>query len=1138
MEQALQHETSKPGHDFEARVNALTRVALDAVVMMDPEGRITDWNPQAEITFGWSREEAMGRLLSHTIIPLRYQEAHTRGFRRFLETGGKGVPNKRMEIEAVHRDGREFPVDLAISAVHSGGASTFVAFVRDTSARKRVEEALAEETEALYSLMDSTQDSIYFKDVAGRFTRINRAHAQALGISNPLQALGKTDADFFDRDFAQAAQADEQQMMQSGTSLIGKVECVRPNGGTEIWYSTTKVVLKDSQQRVAGILGVSRDITQLNRVQEELRTNEQELRKARDELEIKVAKRTSELRRSAQGLQRSEFYLAEGQRLGHTGSWALNPSGFFEYWSRELFQIYGLDPQKGAPTLDQYLATIHRQDRDFMAETVKRMCEQGSGCDVKKRIIRPDGAVRYVRCVGIPVLDNGVLKRFLGTAMDVTEQEQLTQELQRREAYLAEAQRLSHTGSFGWKPDSGEIVWSEETYRVFEYEHAVKPTIDLLVQRVHPEDRPAFLKVVESASAGATQFEHTYRWLLPDGSVKHIHAVAHALQDASGSREFVGAATDITSIKRAEEELRTSEAYLAEAQRLSHTGSWAWNPVTDDIRYWSEECYCVLGFDPLGPPPRFETFFQRLHPADRAPVREQFEKAIRDKADFEFGYRIVHPDKGVRDIHVVGHAVLDRSGELHEFVGTVIDITERKAAEEALRSSEGYLSEAQRLSHTGSWAWSPDTDVRYWSEECYRVLGFDPRDGLPRIEELIQRIHPDDQPAFRESAKRTNHNKLDVEVDYRIVHPGGAVRDIHSIGHPVFSPCGDVIEYTGTVIDITERKRAEQELQQLVDLVPQIIVVFDSDGKVIHANRVAREYTGLTHEEFRSLDVFGRLIHPDDVEKVGAARKHGFAGSEPFELDARVLGKDGIHRWFLGRYNPLVEEGRVRRWYVSATEIESRKQEEERVRQENVRLEERTRIAQELHDTLLQSVLSASMQLGVTVDGVPSDSHVKVRLDRILQLMQQGIEDGRKALQGLRLSDTAPLDLVQAFSGIQRELAVPSDVEFRVTVIGEKRPLPLAIQHEIYRIGREALINAFRHSRATRVEVELEYADSELRMRIRDNGCGVGPRVLETGREGHWGLAGMRERATRLGGLLKVFSSATGTEIELSLPLM
>jgi PAS domain S-box-containing protein len=717
----------------------------------------------------------------------------------------------------------------------------------------------------------------------------------------------------------------------------------------------------------------------------------------------------TEQERLTEELRLSEHYLSEGQRLAHMGSWVFNPAGFFSHWSRELLRMYGLDPAQEAPNLEEYLALIHPQDREFMTSLIKKMVVEALGCDVTKRIVRPNGELRYIRCVGTPVVEDGTLQRIVGTAIDVTEHELLTRELRRREAYLAEAQRLSHTGSFGWKPDTGEIVWSEETYRIFECDHAVKPTIDLLVQNVHPEDRPDFLKVIKSASAGAARFEHTYRWLLPDGSVKHVHALAHALQDARANREFVGAATDVTSIKRAEEELRKSEAYLAEAQRLSQTGSWAWNPVTGDIRYWSEECYRVLGFDPHGPPPRFEAFFQRLHPDDQAPVREQYEKAIRDKADFEFDYRLVHPDKGVRDIHVVGHAVLDRSGDFGEFVGTVIDIT--------------------------------------------------------------------------------------------------------------------------------ERKRAEQELQQLVDLVPQMIVVVGPDGKWIHANRMAREYTGLTLEEFRSKEVIGRAIHPDDVEGARIVRERGLAGSEPFELDTRQLGKDGIYRWFLWRYNPLVEEGRVRRWYVSATEIESRKQEEERIRQENVRLEERTRIAQELHDTLLQNFLSASMQLGATVNGVPSDSPVKVRLDRILQLMEQGIEDGRKALQGLRLSDTALLDLVQAFSGIQRELAVPSDVEFRVTVIGEKRPLHLAIQHEIYRIGREALINAFRHSRATRVEVELEYADSELRMRVRDNGCSVDPRVLATGREGHWGLAGMRERAAKIGGLLKICSNASaGTEVELSIP--
>jgi len=130
----------------------------------------------------------------------------------------------------------------------------------------------------------------------------------------------------------------------------------------------------------------------------------------------------------------------------------------------------------------------------------------------------------------------------------------------------------------------------------------------------------------------------------------------------------------------AETARRESEAYLAEAQRLSHTGSWAWAPATGEIRYWSEETYRVLGFDPDAGPPRFEKFFGRLHPEDQGRVRELFGKAIAQNADFETDYRVVHPNGDIKDIHAVGHPVSGEAGHFVEFVGSVIDITERKRA--------------------------------------------------------------------------------------------------------------------------------------------------------------------------------------------------------------------------------------------------------------------------------------------------------------------------------------------------------------------------------------------------------------------------------------------------------------------------
>jgi signal transduction histidine kinase len=201
------------------------------------------------------------------------------------------------------------------------------------------------------------------------------------------------------------------------------------------------------------------------------------------------------------------------------------------------------------------------------------------------------------------------------------------------------------------------------------------------------------------------------------------------------------------------------------------------------------------------------------------------------------------------------------------------------------------------------------------------------------------------------------------------------------------------------------------------------------------------------------------------------------------------------------------------------------------------RIEERTRIARELHDTLLQGVISASMQLHIAVDCLPTDSPSRPAFARILQLTGQVIDEGRNAVRGFRAADREMSELGGALSRVPQELNFQDRTDFRVIVEGNQQPLHAVIRDEVYAISREALVNALRHSRASHIRVDVEYSASHLRVLVWDDGCGMDAQVQATGRDGHWGMSGMRERTQRIGGKLKILSRAgAGTEVELRVP--
>jgi formate hydrogenlyase transcriptional activator len=222
--------------------------------------------------------------------------------------------------------------------------------------------------------------------------------------------------------------------------------------------------------------------------------------------------------------------------------------------SPELYRIFGFDPSKQW-ALSDYVKLVHAGDRALVQQILDDMIAQGVGCDIKKRLVGPHGEVRVIRCLGTPVLENGKAVRFMGTLVDITEQENTSLELQRREAYLAQAQALSHTGSFGLNLSTGELIWSDETFRILNYKRTVKPTLELVFKRVHPDDVLSLQQAVEDAKQGKS-LDVEHRLLMPDGSVKHVQVIARPLKSESGDLELVGSVMDVTARQRAFDEIK------------------------------------------------------------------------------------------------------------------------------------------------------------------------------------------------------------------------------------------------------------------------------------------------------------------------------------------------------------------------------------------------------------------------------------------------------------------------------------------------------------------------------------------------------------------------------------------------------
>jgi PAS domain S-box-containing protein len=468
---------------------------------------------------------------------------------------------------------------------------------------------------------------------------------------------------------------------------------------------------------------------------------------------------------------------------------------------------------------ESVLNVFLEEDRAFVRKCVAVCLEtvgQSHTWEIQK--IRKDGSLLWVRENAKAMRRANDKLVVLVACEDVTERNRTEQALQQSEAYLAHAQGLSHTGSFGWQVATGEIIWTAETFRIFGYDPATRPNIQLVIERTHPDDRAAVQRTVDQATRDGNDFEHEYRLLMPDGSVKQVHALARATINAAGSLEFVGAVTDVTVTRQAEQRLRRSEAYLEEAQHLSHTGSWSWDVRRDDFAYRSAEVYRLFGFDPEQGASA-EEIQSRIPAEDLQMLGEVVRKTVRARqGQFEFDFRILLPGGATRRIHSVAHPVLDRDGEVSEILGTHMDVTEQFAARERLEKAVLALRESEQrfrdYAETASdWLWETGPDHRFTHLSEHTSAAASAATGMLRWE--ISSDLGSEPEKWRQHRATLEAHLPFRDLVYRSENRLGSPIYVRTSGKPLFDSNGVFLGYRGVSTDITAIIRADQAEQAL-----------------------------------------------------------------------------------------------------------------------------------------------------------------------------------------------------------------------------------------------------------------------------------------------------------------------------------
>lgn len=429
----------------------------------------------------------------------------------------------------------------------SGRLTGWYVLLIDIDERRRAEEALrlsearlADARRDLQLTIDTIPVFVAIYEPDGTRSFVNRTWQDYMGLTlEEATGAGARAFPHFHPDDAERNDRAWRASLESGEALAIEVRVLRADGQYR-WHKSLRAPLHNERGEVIRWYSVGIDIEDQKRAEEAFSASERNLKLIIDTIPA-VA-------------------------------WSAGPGGHIEFFNQHYLDYVGLAADQ-AEYWDFDFA-VHPDDRERLNTTLRAIMSSGQPGEAEVRLRRFDGQYRWFLCRANPLRDeSGTIVKWYGTNTDIDERKRAEEELRRSEAFLADAQRLSRTGSFSWRVSRDELTWSDETYRIYGFDPAVPVTFDMIRKRVHPENLPTLHEVMELARSGGGEFDYETRLLMPDQSIKHLHVVARSTRGPNGELELSGAVQDVTERRLADEALGKLRSELAHMARVTSLGA-------------------------------------------------------------------------------------------------------------------------------------------------------------------------------------------------------------------------------------------------------------------------------------------------------------------------------------------------------------------------------------------------------------------------------------------------------------------------------------------------------------------------------------------------------------------------------------